>query len=141
MKKVLWIIASIMFIAGIGGGLNNLSLIFKAMEEEADQIGFQSSMILWQYTPSFSIYVTLLVGGSFLLGLAALLTQHEKRNSLMEQLVEAVKTNEVQKAEPLTDSPSDIETQTLALFQTRNEREIEEPNDEQGENERYYWKG
>jgi len=140
VKKVLWIIACIMIITSIGGGLNNLSHIFKAIEEEAAQ-EFQSSMILWQYTPSFSIYVTLLVGGSFLIGLAALLTQQEKRNALMEQLIETVKTNKVQKAVPLTDTASDIEKQTLALFQTRNEREIEKPKDDQGEDERYYWKG
>lgn len=140
MRKVLWIIACIMIISGIVGGLNNLSHIFKAIEEEAAQ-EFQSNMIIWQYAPSFSIYVTLIVGGSFLLGFAALLTQQEKRNALMEQLIESVKMKDVLHAEPLTDTTSDIEKQTLALFQTRNEREIEEPKDDQGEDERYYWKG
>lgn len=130
-----------MILSGVLGALNHLSLIFKSLKEELGEYGSPSSIMIWQYIPSFTIYVTLLAAGSLLLGLAALLKQQEKRNVLMEHLIDAVKANEVQTAQPAAEPDSDIEKQTLALFQSRNEREVDESHQDPGEDERYYWKG
>ncbi|MRX54120.1 hypothetical protein GJU41_09065 [Bacillus idriensis] len=143
MKKILLILGSLMILSGVLGALNHVSLIFKSMEEEFGEYGTPgtASLIIWQYIPSFTIYVTLLAAGSLLLGLAALLKQQEKRNDLMEHLIDAVKANEVQTAQPAVEPASDIEKQTLALFQSRNEREVDESHQDPGKDERYYWKG
>ncbi|WP_191557582.1 hypothetical protein [Metabacillus idriensis] len=143
MKKILLILGSLMILSGVIGALNHVSLIFKSMEEEFGEYGSPSpaSLIMWQYIPSFTIYVTLLAAGSLLLGLTALLKQQEKRNVLMEHLIDAVKANEVQKVQPAAEPASDIEKQTLALFQSRTGRDPEETPEDPGEDERYYWKG
>lgn len=59
----------------------------------------------------------------------------------MEHLIDAVKANEVQKVQPAAEPASEIEKQTLALFQSRTRRDPEETPDDPGEDERYYWKG
>ena len=129
-----------MILSGVLGALNHLSLIFKSLKEELGEYGSPSSIMIWQYIPSFTIYVTLLAAGSLLLSLAALLKQQEKRNVLMEYLIDAVKANEVQKV-PAAEPASDIEKQTLALFQSRKEPEVDGSHQDPGEDERYYWKG
>ncbi|UAL52187.1 MULTISPECIES: hypothetical protein [Metabacillus] len=141
MKKVLLIIGSLMILSGVSGALNHISLIFKSLEEELGEYGSPASLMIWQYIPSFSVYVTLLAAGSLLLGLAALLKQQEKRNVLMEQLIDAVKGKDGEAEHAAAVNPSDIEKQTLTLFQSRNERDLEETSEDQEKDERYYWKG
>lgn len=144
MKKVLLILGSLMILSGVLGALNHVSLIFKSLEEELGEYGSPASLVIWQYIPSFSVYVTLLAAGSLLLGLTALLKQQEKRNVLIERLIDAFKGKEgqaEQAEQAVAESPPEIEKQTLTLFQSRNESDFEETHADPEKDERYYWKG
>jgi hypothetical protein len=141
VKKVLLIFGGLMVLSGVLGALNHVSLIFKSLEEELGEYGNPTSLMIWQYIPSFSVYVTLLAAGSLLLGLTALLKQQEKRNVLIEQLIDAFKGKEGQAEQAAAESPPEIEKQTLTLFQSRNESDFEETRENPEKDERYYWKG
>ncbi|KEZ49012.1 hypothetical protein [Metabacillus indicus] len=136
MKKILTIIAGIMIIGGLAGGLSSVSTIYKTMTEENQQYYEPYGLFYIQMLPGLSIFVYLIIGGSLLLAVSAFLKRYEDRTSIMESYVHTLVKEE---PKPVQSAVSQAEQETIALFKQEKQKDVS-PGDT-GEDDRYYWKG
>lgn len=136
MKKILTIIASIMIIGGLAGGLSSISTIYKMVSEENQQYYEPYGLFYIQMLPGLSIFVYLMIGGSLLLAVSAFLKRYEDRTSIMESYVHTLVKEE---PKPVQSTVSQAEQETIALFKQEKQKDVS--LDDTGEDDRYYWKG
>jgi len=136
LKKLLFGFGGLLVVLGAVGIINHLSMVIKATQEEQDMYGNSVHYMMIQLFSTIGPYITCLIGGGFIIAMAAFLNEYQKRSEITSQLIQVLSEQRI--------VPSHQETLTKHEDrQITNSQDTTSKTDTSTgyEDERFYWNG